>query len=716
MKRILYWLMLAWLLAGCSPSAWNNPYPVNERGSNTLYLGFTERPKHLDPAQAYSDDAYAVIAQIVEPPLQYQYLKRPYTLIPQTLTGMPRITYLDTAGHALPADAPAQQVVTSVYELHVRPGIYYQPHPAFARDTQGRPYYLPLNDAQRARIHRWQDFTHTDTRELTAADYIYEIKRLASPQVNSPILDLMSGYIVGLKDYANQLNQVAGHMDTTHYLDLNQYPLSGVEQVDRYTWRIRLHGKYPQFIYWLAMPFFAPVPPEADAFYHQPGMLTHNFTLEWRPVGTGPYMLTDMSPNWRMVLARNPNYHGETYPDSGDPDDAAAGLLYNAGLALPFADKIVFTLEKEPSSYWSKFMQGYYDLSLISSDNFDQAIELDAQGEPHISAALRAQGMALDTAVMTTIQYTAFNMLDNVVGGYSDRARKLRQAISIAVNYEDFISIFMNGRGIPAQGPLPPGIFGYASGSGQFNPVIYHLVNGHITRRPLSDAQRLLAEAGYPNGRDAKTGAPLVLYYDNTFTGPNAKAYIDWMVEQMSKLNIQLISRSTDFNRFDDKLRHGNAQIFVAGWNADYPDPENFLFLFYGPNSKVTSNGENDANYHDPQFDALFNQMKYMDNGPQRGRIIAQMTAILQQDAPWMFGFFPRQYVLRQGWVSPGKANVIASNTDKYIRIDPRLRQRQRALWNQPVLWPLAVLAIALLAVLLAVWVAAKKRAHGVAR
>ncbi len=87
MKLFLIVLFMM-LLAGCTQRVWNDPYPNSERVSNILYLSFLERPKHLDPAQAYSADAYALTAQILEPPLQYHYLKRPYTLIPQTLTDL----------------------------------------------------------------------------------------------------------------------------------------------------------------------------------------------------------------------------------------------------------------------------------------------------------------------------------------------------------------------------------------------------------------------------------------------------------------------------------------------------------------------------------------------------------------------------------------------------------------------------------------------------
>jgi oligopeptide transport system substrate-binding protein len=715
MNRI--WLfVITVLLTGCDQHVWNDPYPAHDSGANILYSSFAERPKHLDPAQSYSDNETEIISQIYEPPLQYHYLKRPYTLIPQTLSAMPSVTYLDAAGRILPHDAAPDSIAQSVYELHIRPGIHYQPHPAFALGDHGQLRYAHLSANDWRHIHYWQDFRQLGTRELVAADYVYEIKRLASPQVNSPILGLMSEHIAGLQEYADRLSALAHGLPENAYLDLNRYPLAGAEVVDRYTYRIRLKGKYPQFMYWLAMPFFSPVPSEVDRFYHQPGMAERNFTLDWHPVGTGPYLLSENDPNRQMILTRNPNYHGDNYPVSGEPGDAAAGLLRDAGKPLPFIDQEVFSLEKETIPYWNKFLQGYYDLSGIGSSSFDQAIRVDAQGQPQLTDEMRHKGMGLATAVTASNSYVGFNMLDSVVGGVSERARKLRQAIAIAVDYEEFISIFANGRGIPAQGPIPPGIYGYDDSGADFNPVVYHLVNGKVERRPVDDAKRLLAEAGYPDGRDAKTGAPLVMYLDTPAAGPDAKAGFDWMIKQFAKLNIQLVVRSTDYNRFQDKIRHGHAQMFVLGWNADYPDPENFLFLLYGPNMKVGKNGENVANYQNPQFDALFDKMKYLDNGPERLAIIRQMVDIVRTDSPWLFGYFPKAFGLRQAWMSPTKPNVIANNTLKYRKINPLLRQQLREKWNRPVLWPLLALGGLIFALLLpAIW-AWRQRERSVAK
>jgi ABC-type transport system substrate-binding protein len=678
-------ICLSLLLAGCGQT-WNDPYPAADRGGNILYTAFTERPKHLDPVQSYSEDEITFTAQIYEPPLQYHYLKRPYELIPGTALEVPRPRYLDVQGRPLPDDADAARIAFTDYVVRIRPGIKYQPHPAFAEQP-----------ADISRFHTLSDFPNRGTRELTADDYVYEIKRLAHPRLHSPILGLMEEYIVGLGDFAKGLKQAAP--PAGGWLDLRQHALSGVEVIDKYSYRIRIKGKYPQFLYWLAMPFFAPVPWEADRFHSAPGMAEKNLTLDWYPIGTGPYMLSENNPNARMVLERNPNYRGERYPCEGEAGDKEAGLLANCGRTLPFIDKVVFTREKEQIPYWNKFLQGYYDASGISSDSFDQAVQVASGGEITLTEGMRAQGISLTTSVATSTMYMGFNMLDPLVGGDGEAARKLRQAISLAIDQEEFISIFQNGRGLAAQSPIPPGIFGYVDGQAGTNPEMYDWVDGRPKRKGVDVAKKLLAEAGWPDGRNAKTGEPLVINLDTTATGVGAKSRIDWLNKQFLKIGVQLVVRSTDYNRFQEKVRKGAVQLFYFGWNADYPDPENFLFLLYGPQGKVKHSGENAANYANPEFDRLFDQMRAMENGPRRQAIIDKMLAILRHDAPWVWGFHPKDYTLRHAWLGNRKPSKVGHNTLKYQRIDAATRDRLRGDWNRPVLWPLLLVALLLAAI-----------------
>ncbi|MGR8935805.1 MAG: ABC transporter substrate-binding protein [Gammaproteobacteria bacterium] len=681
------------LLAACGDAPLNNPYPAEQDGQTILYSSFSERPKHLDPAIAYSSNEYGFIAQIYEPPLQYHYLRRPYTLVPLTAEALPEVQYFDAQGRRLAADADSAAIAYSDYVISVKPGILYQPHPAFAADKDGAYLYHHLSDAQLDAIDTLDDFQKTATRDLTAEDYIFQIKRLAHPSVQSPIAELMKQYIVGFEAFA----QAAANVDTHKLGDL---ALEGAVSLDRYRYRIRIKGKYPQFKYWLAMPFFAPVPWEAAVFYAQPGLIEKNITLDWYPVGTGAYFMQENNPNRRITLAKNPHFHGESYPADGAPGDARQGLLHDAGKPLPMIEKIVYMLEKENIPYWNKFLQGYYDMSGVVSDSFDQAVQFTGRGGVELTPAMQEKGISLKTSVPPSIFYTGFNMRDPVIGGLDEKRRKLRQAIAIAVDIEEEISIFMNGRGIPAQGLLPPGIYGYEDGQAGIDPYVYDWVDGKPRRKNIAAAQRLLAEAGYPGGRDPKSGESLVLYYDTAGSGPDDRSTLNWYRKQFAKLGIQLVIRATDYNRFQQKMRDGNAQIYSWGWNADYPDPENFFFLLYGPNAKVDSGGENASNYQNPEYDRLFEQMRNMDDGPQRLRLIRQMQDILRRDAPWLFGLHPKSFALIQSWYGNVKRNSMANNTLKYQKLDVAARSAKRMQWNQPVFWPLGVLAAVLMAVL----------------
>ena len=693
--HIFFLAIISLFLSSCELSPLNNPYSETENDSSVLYSSFSERPKHLDPAVSYSANENVFIGQIYEPPYQYHYLKRPYQLEPLTAVRMPLIEYYNVKGDKL--DEPAtDEIAYTEYTIEIKPGIQYQPHPAFIQNNR------QLLPEQIDEINVLDDFSQQGTRELIAADYVYQIKRLAHPKIQSPIAEIMKNHIVGFEAFSQQVAK----MDE---IAIRNISMAGVVVLSRYQYKIRIKGKYPQFRFWLAMPFFAPMPWEADVFYQQKGLKNKNITLDWFPVGTGPYYLAENNPNQRMVLVKNPNYHEDFYPTEGEAGDKTNGLLEDAGRSLPFIDKVVYILEKENIPYWNKFLQGYFDASGISSDSFDQAIQFSGTGNAQLTEVMKQQGIQLQTAVTPTIYYVGFNILDSVVGGDSERATKLRQAISIALDYEEYISIFMNGRGVVPQGILPPGMYGHLDNEAGMNPYVYDWVDGHYQRKSIASAEKLIAEAGYANGVDPKTGEALVLYFDNTSVGVDSRPQMNWYRKQFEKLGIKLIVRPTDYNRFQDKIRNGSIQLFLLGWNADYPDPENFFFLLYGKNGKVKYGGENAVNYHNPQFDQLFEKMRNMDNSEARFRIIQKMQQIIRKDAPWVFAFHPKSFSLYHSWYKNLKPNLMANNTLKYKRLDAIERAYKREQWNQPVFWPL-LLAFCLFVVLLVPAVNAFKR------
>jgi len=122
---------------------------------------------------------------------------------------MPTVRYFDAAGRELKDASAPEKVAKSVVEIAIRPGVRWQPHPAFARDENGAPRYFALTAADLKDIYSPWDFKHFGSRELVANDFIYEIKRLANPRLHSPIFELMAEYLPGLKTLYAQLAEEA---------------------------------------------------------------------------------------------------------------------------------------------------------------------------------------------------------------------------------------------------------------------------------------------------------------------------------------------------------------------------------------------------------------------------------------------------------------------------------------------------------------------------
>ncbi|MBX3635407.1 MAG: ABC transporter substrate-binding protein [Rubrivivax sp.] len=701
------------LLAGCN----NNPWPADAAGRNTIYSAIIESsPRHLDPTASYWSNDTAFTYQIYEPPYGYHYLKRPFQLVPKTAAAVVHPRYVDKDGRALPDDAPPETIAESIYDIPIKPGILYQPHPAFAVDERGRHRYHDLKPGELGA--RWTplDFEHQGTRELVAEDFVYALKRHATTRITAPIFSTFAEYVVGLADYGELIKaedaKLRAGLDPSSldkpFLDFRRWPLAGASAPGKHVLRIRIKGKYPQWSYWMQMTFLAPVPWEADAFYAQPGMAARGLSLDTWPVGTGPYMMVEYQKDRRHVMRRNPNYRGEPYPCEGAPGDREAGLLDDCGKPTPFVDEIVSVVEREAVPRRGKFRQGFYDVEVFERTDTGMPYLVEMQDSEAVRREYLGKGFRLARDSDVNSYFIAFNMLDPVIGDTGSdaeraRKRKLRQALSIAIDWEEFSRIFPKDAGDTAMSPLPPGIFGSREGTPEgVNPVTHRWVDGKAVRRPLADAKALMAEAGYPNGRDAATGRPLVLNYDYYAPAtPERKPQIDWVVRQFAKVDIQLEVRATDNNQFQDKTRKGTYQVFWLGWLADYPDAENFLFLLYSKAGKTKHDGENTSNYDSPAYDQLFERMKALEDGPEKQALIDRMVALVREDAPWTMGYFPYSSAAVQRWVHNAKTAVLIRDHGRYLRLDAADRAAALAEWNRPRWWPVIALVAGLLALVL---------------
>jgi ABC-type transport system substrate-binding protein len=531
---------------------------------------------------------------------------------------------------------------------------------------------------------------------VQASDVAFQLARLADPAVNSPVSNTFAD-VLGFTDFAKRLAERRKADPAFSALPVHeQYTqaggIEGVVARGDLDLEIVLSGPNPQILYWFAMPFTTPMPWEAVAYYDgkkgRPNLADH-------AVGTGPFRLALYERQHRFVLERNAGWYGilhpevkapgATFPSEIDREDIEAGRIdpAYAGRPLPFLDRISFTRERESIPRFNKFLQGYYDDGGIIKESFDAVIQDD-----RLSPAMAARGMRLDKEVEPTIFYIGFNMDDAVLGKPGgDRARKLRQAMSLVVDSEEYLRLFLNGRGVPAQSPLPPGILGYSEG--YKNPY----------RTPdVARARALLTEAGYRNGIDPKTNQPLRLTFDTGNTSAQALLQYEFLVSAWRELGLDVQIVATTYNQFQDRVRRGAYQIFQWGWIADFPDPENFLFLLECSNAQSKSRGPNTANFCNDEFDRLYREMKNLPNGQERAALIKRMIGIIENERPWIELFHNEDYTLSHAWLVNSKPMGISNPAFKYKDVKPELRTKLRADWNAPVRWPLYLVLLVIFA------------------
>ncbi len=649
--------LVAVAIAACS----NDPYPASDSSKRVIYSNFDDPPRTLDPAVAYSTTDHMVTGNVYDTLLEYHFLKRPFSLIPGLAAEIPK--------------PEARADGTIAYRFALREGIFFQEDPCFAHFAKGTP-----------------------TRIVRAADIAFSLHRIADPNVNSPVI-VTFGRIIGFADFSARLQALRAEDEEgmARLSAREQYEraggIEGVRVLGETEFEIVLDSPYPQILYWFAMPFTTPLPWEAIAYYDgQEGRAQ----FAEHPVGTGPFVLSIYEKEFRIVFERNPRWYGAMYPEAkapgavypseGEQGDLEAGLLNPkyVGKSLPFIDRVEYRREKEVIPTFNKFLQGYYDASGVIQESFDMVIQ-----EDDLSPEMEAQDIGLMKAVNPDVYYLGFNMDDPVVGHAAGaRGRKLRQAMSMAIETEAFTERFANRRGVPAHSPLPPGIFGYDPE--YRNP--YRSLD-------LEAAARLLEEAGFPSGVDPATGGPLALSFDTPDTSAAGRARYQFFVDAWRKLGIDVTIAATNYNQFQEKVRNGSYQLFMWGWVADYPDPENFLFLLQGAMGRTASGGPNTANFADARYDELFLAMKDMENGPERLAIMREMRDILEEERPWIELFHRESYALYHGWLANVKPVGLSFSTLKYRDLDPEAREAWRAERNQPIRWPLYVSLVLLVGV-----------------
>jgi ABC-type transport system substrate-binding protein len=454
-------------------------------------------------------------------------------------------------------------------------------------------------------------------RSVTAEDVVFSLKRLADRKVSSPGAWLVEDTLLGMRSFAERSAQPS----PTDYA----FDVPGLMAVDAWTVRIELTRPLHIFPYLLTIAYSAIVPREAVLFYGK--------EFGSHEVGTGPYRLADWRRNHQMVFSREPSWRGWN-----EGPAAIQGDLF-----FPF-DRIVYRLIDDVSTQWLCFLAGELDfLGEVTRDNWD--VVIDASGA--LSDSLRGKGFTLYSLPTLEVAYIGINMEDPVLGSN----RPLRQALNCAFDGAAWEQ-FYNGRVIRCDGPVPPGAAGRQEAA---FPYAHN----------LDLARRLLREAGYPDGKDSKTGRRLELTLDLGRTSQDMRETTELIVSFWAQVGIALKPQFHSWPTFLKRVASRQSQLFRLGWSADYPDAENFMKLFYSQNA---SPGPNRSNYVNPVFDRLYEEACAATHGDERNRSWSKAQELVREDCPWVFLHFQKAYSLCNSRVLNYRPSDFPSGSEKYLR------------------------------------------------
>ena len=568
-----------------------------------LRLAALQAENSFDPARETEEASLQYCENIFDSMLGYDYLARPVKLVPNTVTALPDVSENG-----------------SVYTLHIRPGIFFEPDPAF----KGK------------------------RRELVAEDYAYSLKRLLDPKIRSPWQFLLAGKIVG----AEPVVAAAAASGKFDY----DAPMAGLQAVDRYTLRIRLNTPDFKLPYILAMPATGALAREVVEYYGN--------EIGAHPVGTGPYVLKEWRRSSRVVLDANPGYREVRF--SATPEDTlsdAAIMKALAGRRIPLNDRVEVNVIEEGQPRWLAFLNREIDVIEILPEEFASV----AVPNGRIAPNLAKRGIRLDREVAPDVWFTYFNMEDPVVGGYTPEKIALRRAIALSIDTRAEIAIVRNNQAEQAQSIIPPGVPGY-------NPNF---------RNPFGDydpvrAKALLDTFGYLDRdgdgyRERPDGRPLVIEYASQPT--LAARRLDELIQRSLKaIGIRITIRKAPVQELRKLSKQGKLQMRSDGWQADYPDAANFFQVLYGPNAGQT----NYSRFNLPQFNRLYERTAAMPDSAERDALYRRMSDLVLVYGPWRLAVHRLENNLTHPWIAGYKKHPFVSSNWRYLDVEVAQRRAAR--------------------------------------
>jgi ABC-type transport system substrate-binding protein len=245
-------------------------------------------------------------------------------------------------------------------------------------------------------------------------------------------------------------------------------------------------------------------------------------------------------------------------------------------------------------------------------------------------------------------------MKDSIVGGYTPDKVALRRAIGLAYDNQEEINLLRKGSALEARTPVPPGVVGYEPN--------FNIGKSYDPAR----AKALLDMFGYVDKdgdgwRDMPDGSPLLIHY---YATPTAD---DRQYAQLFQKDVEAVGLRVK----ESKLQ--KLQNWALGWNADYPDGENFYQLLYGPNC----GSSNDGCFQLPEFDAAYAKASTLPPGPERQKLYDEMARIVAAYAPWKLHAYRKRNQLLQPWVLGWRKHPFLHDAYQYADIDLAVRAKE---------------------------------------
>jgi ABC-type transport system substrate-binding protein len=468
-----------------------------------------------------------------------------------------------------------------VWTVKIRPGIFFADDPAF----KGKK------------------------RELVAEDFIYSYKRFADPINKSPTWANMEDQrIVGLEELRKQA------LDSKKPFDYDR-PIEGMRALDRYTVQFKLELSRPRFMDTLAgTDTYGAVAREVVEFYGDK-IMEH-------PVGTGPLRLASWRRSSQIVLERNPSYRERLWEAQPAADDAEGQAIVAKlrGRKVPLVDRVEIAIVDEAQPRWLSFVNGQFNYVERIPGEFINA----AMPGGVVAPNLAKKGITGQRVLVADVVLTYFNMEDPVVGGYTPDKVALRRAISLGIDLDREIRLVRRGMAIPAQSPLVPWTSGYdpkfKSENSEFNPP---------------RAKALLDMYGYVDKdgdgwREQPDGSPLLLSY-STQPDQTSRQLNELWQKNMAAIGLKIEFKPAKWPENLKAARGGKLQMWGVAGSASGPDGQSSLERYYGPQSGQG----NLARFKMPAFDALFDKLTALPDGPEREALFLQAKRIVVSYMPY---------------------------------------------------------------------------------